>query len=395
MLDDAARLLLPSDPSITATVVDGRRTTDADAEVVVWYWTPTSSGDPVTGLGRGGRRELELFRLRFGRARGLRIVRAHRLRPTQLPTGVVRRWARGAVFGGAIVELSRFGPYERVVDTAALAAGSPAPAAGISFGSGGSALAAVSIGGKNAVLRVGLIGAPGDPARAAAGLSFVSGAQIPQIPRLLASGTGSGASWTAEVALLGSPPRRVERPVIDDVVGILGRLPSVSASPTSLVEDLSVIAAGVPARAVRVAQLLDRVRGDLAALPAVTRHGDLWSGNLLVNDGRVAGVVDWDAWHPASVPGTDLLQLLVTDWRRRVACPLGEAWVRRPWDDARVTVELRRHLQHVGVDPRQDVVALIALAWWATEVAGTLRRAPTLGTDPNWLAGNVDQVLAT
>jgi hypothetical protein len=58
LLDDAARLLLPSDPSVIATVVDGRRTTDADADadVVVWYWTPTSSGDPVTGLGRGGRR---------------------------------------------------------------------------------------------------------------------------------------------------------------------------------------------------------------------------------------------------------------------------------------------------------------------------------------------------
>jgi hypothetical protein len=221
----------------------------------------------------------------------------------------------------------------------------------------------------------------------------VAKALVPQIPRLLATGNSAGASWAAEQAVRGSRPPRVGQSLIKDVGAILRLLPRGTGSPTSVIDDLSVIGTAIPTRAAAVTQLLDRVSGELERLPAMTRHGDLWSGNLLVQDGRVSGVVDWDAWHPASVPGTDLLQLLVTDWRHHGTHSLGDAWVQRPWDRQTGTLDLRRHLRGVGVHPDEDVVELVALAWWAAEVSGTLRRAPSLGSDSSWLAHNVDQVL--
>ncbi len=54
MLDDAARLLLPSDPSVIATVVDGRRTTDADADAdVVAHLTGRQAGAGARAAGVG------------------------------------------------------------------------------------------------------------------------------------------------------------------------------------------------------------------------------------------------------------------------------------------------------------------------------------------------------
>ena len=59
----------------------------------------------------------------------------------------------------------------------------------------------------------------------------------------------------------------------------------------------------------------------------MARHGDLWSGNLLVAGRRLTGVLDWDAWHPAAVPGTDLLHLVATEQAHRTRHSLGSVWM--------------------------------------------------------------------
>ncbi|WP_028920900.1 phosphotransferase [Pseudonocardia acaciae] len=63
---------------------------------------------------------------------------------------------------------------------------------------------------------------------------------------------------------------------------------------------------------------------ELAALPAPgVVHGDLWEENMLVRDGRLTGVLDWEN---AAVgdPAVDLAALwyLGDDWARRVLTPL-------------------------------------------------------------------------
>jgi hypothetical protein len=56
----------------------------------------------------------------------------------------------------------------------------------------------------------------------------------------------------------------------------------------------------------RLARVHDRLRQSCAPRTAV--HGDLWHGNLLVRDGAVSGVVDWEAGAPVGEPLRDLVR---------------------------------------------------------------------------------------
>jgi hypothetical protein len=47
-------------------------------------------------------------------------------------------------------------------------------------------------------------------------------------------------------------------------------------------------------------------------LARTASHGDYWARNLLLDEGRVRGVVDWEHHHPGGVPTTDLFHFLLT-----------------------------------------------------------------------------------
>ena len=70
------------------------------------------------------------------------------------------------------------------------------------------------------------------------------------------------------------------------------------------------------ADAAAVRETAARLDAELAGLPRGFGHGDFFAGNLLVDGGRLAGVVDWDGAGPGRLPLLDLLHLLVTSrWR--------------------------------------------------------------------------------
>jgi aminoglycoside phosphotransferase (APT) family kinase protein len=56
----------------------------------------------------------------------------------------------------------------------------------------------------------------------------------------------------------------------------------------------------------RLAEIHGRLSG--AAVPRTAVHGDLWFGNVLLQDGRVAGVVDWEAGAAVGEPVRDLVR---------------------------------------------------------------------------------------
>jgi aminoglycoside phosphotransferase (APT) family kinase protein len=145
---------------------------------------------------------------------------------------------------------------------------------------------------------------------------------------------------------------------------------------------------------VRTARLADATFWDLAELPAVLRHGDLWSGNLLVADGILSGIIDWDAAHPAGFPGADLVQLVAVELRTRRRQSLGSAYVSRPWDSTEFRVAAADYWPAIGIEPSPRLIELAGLAWWAAEVNGTVSRLPHRATDERWLASNLDPVLA-
>jgi aminoglycoside phosphotransferase (APT) family kinase protein len=123
------------------------------------------------------------------------------------------------------------------------------------------------------------------------------------------------------------------------------------------------------------------------------RHGDLWSGNLLVADGRLTGVVDWDAWHPSAVPGTDLLHLIATEEVLRTRSCLGDVWRQQPWESPAFALAARDYWQALGVRPSRQVLEAVGAAWWAGQVAHSIVMDAHLTHDGDWTERNVHAVL--
>lgn len=348
---------------------------------VVWGRPALASGTPRATAIRGAlarERRLRAARRRPG-------VSVRRLPPQRLSGGGFRNAIRDALLGGAVVILPAEPGERRVLDDAAAGAGVEGPLGRIHLSSGGSIVARVRTRGGDAVLRVGVADAPGDPSRGAAALAHLSAIDGP-IPRLLATGRAGDAAWALESALPGGRPQRLTRELAANVAAVCAAFPSGNGPPGAPRRDLDALAALIPDREEALLALAREIRTELRTLTSILRHGDLWLGNLLVDGGGLSGIVDWDAWDPGSVPGADLLHLHATARRIEERCQLGEIWSRRPWREESFRATLRGPATEVPED-------ILAIAWWAGEVRGTVSRHPARATDEAWLAVNVDGVL--
>lgn len=366
-----------------------------EADVVVWGRTPGAPAPLVLTARRAALRELSLRTLRRRLGERLRLVAVHRLPPRGLRMDRLRRSVRAALRGGALVELSAAPKRSRVLDAVAEAAGVRPSERSIHGGAGGVVILRGAVGdGSPAVLRVAREGAPGDPAALADALARL-GASVGLAPRLHARGVTAGASWAVEEALPGRRPSRVDASLVREVTDACASFPRDEGHPTATTADLDAVAAILPERAAALASLASELSGTFPSLPAILRHGDLWTGNLLVDRaGRLSGIVDWDAAHPAGVPGADLLQLVATDLRRAAGLALGPAFLTRPWRSREFEQAAARYWPALGVAPGDEVLEAAGVAWWAAEVYGTLARLPHRAADERWLETNVDRVLA-
>jgi hypothetical protein len=384
-----ASLLLPEDGGALVPAGPGwapPQELPADADVVLWGADAVDVGTGPSAGWRAAQREAALARLRVRPPHGWRAVRVHRLPPAAVRRDRLGRAVRTAIGGGAFVELHRrragVVPLPSRLDRALQAAGASGPTGGRGWhlGPGGSLLGFVTLaGGVTAVLRASAASSEGIE-RGAAGLRAV--ADLGVAPRLLDEGRAAGVDWSLEERLAGAPPATVTASLLGEVAERWRRLPAADGVATATEDDLRHLASALPATEGAVEALAARVAR--AAPPGVLRHGDLWAGNLLVGPrGALVAAIDWDHWHPAAVPGTDLLQLSATERRHRERRSLGAAFRTQPW----LEPDLAGHLP-ADVDPE-----VIGLAWWATEVAGTLRRDPARADDARWVAGNVDAVI--
>jgi hypothetical protein len=247
--------------------------------------------------------------------------------------------------------------------------------------------------GRPLVLRVGEAGGPADPRRGIAALELLARLRLPVVPSPAGHGRVADAAWSAESALPGRRPRQAGRALASQVVDLCLRLPIGEEPPSAFPADLDAIGARLPFARGSLGRLCAVVGPVLAPLPSVLRHGDLWAGNLLVERGVLCGLVDWDAWHPAAVPGTDLLHLLAMQEAVRSGRSLGEVWLGRPWESAAFRELTARYWRVLGVRPDRDVREAVGVAWWANQVAFSLVRLPALATDEQWIARNVRLVL--
>jgi hypothetical protein len=400
MFEQVARLLLPDADIETGVVKSDERWSlewrPTDAPAVIWGREPTVCGAGVFPLARNAaRRERTLARLRRRPPRPFTVKSVHRWEPTVFHRG---RFSglRCAAAAGALVELGNGAAHDRLLDLAAKAAGARAPVTSFRPGAGGSLLAAIGTkDGQRLILRVGEAGKPADPHRGVAALERLASLRLPNVPLPAGHGRVGHAAWSTESEVSGKRPRHAGRQLALQAMNFCLRLPRGVGAPTAVEEDLEAIVARVPALRDRFSQLRAALIQRISALPAVMRHGDLWAGNLLVESGVLRGVVDWDAWHPAAVPGTDLLHLLAMQEAVGGGRSLGELWLERPWEWVAFRELTAGYWRALGLTPDRDAREAVAWAWWANQVACSLARLPELATDEQWLRRNVHLVLTT
>ena len=391
-----ASLLRPVDapPGVVIVRTDDRwsvaSTRGAAADTVVWGRSALPSGSRLSpAVVSAIHREIGLARTRIRPPDGLRLRAVYRLGPVRAGTGAIRRRIRRTVLGGAALELTRSPDEERVLDRVLSDAGLRSVSLLRPSSGGAGTLRGRDSRGRRVVVRLAPAGTSADPADAGQALRTLGAAALPHVPQLLDEGITLGISWTVETALPGRRPDRLTKALASGTAGLLATLPRGEGPPTSLAEDLAEIGRSAASRATRLAPLV-ALFGE-PDLPAVVRHGDLWAGNLLHRWGRLTGIVDWDAWHPRGVPGADLLELYASGERLRARRPLGVVWAEQPWRDPAFSELSSGYADRLGLQP--DDWDVVAVAWWAAKVAGTLRRLPTRGEDERWLAEVVDPVL--
>lgn len=295
--------------------------------------------------------------------------------------------ARAALFQGALVVLrSKNAPDTRLETLARgveVAVGSYRP------GTAGGGLAFGRRRGLDVLLRVARAGDRADPRHAADAMSALAGVDL--VPDLHGLGVHADVSWTLESVLQGARPQRLQPQLVDAVARFCLALPHSDGSSMSFDDDLAAIGVVWPQSTSSLERWAARYRPPLAALPSVLRHGDLWAGNLLVDRGRLTGVVDWDHWHPRGVVGADLVHLLALDRAVRTDASFGALYEGLQREGLEV---LDRHLESAGISPGVNTTEAVVAAWWAGAVAGTLTRLPHLADDLAWRAGAMDRVLA-
>jgi hypothetical protein len=387
---------LPADPGRTGVVVDAAAeqrfpVARLPADVaVVWGRLANGAQHPVR---QAVQRELDLRALRGALPQRRRITAVHRL-PAPGARAGAHGWARGILRAGLVVEVAPPDAGPRILDAVGQVAGAAGLERTVHAGAGGTVLVRARMAsGARGLLRVTRAGTSGDPAAQADTLERLAAAAVPLAPQPLGRGVVADASWMAEQLLPGCRPGRLTPDLVHQAARACARLPICDAAPTAPVDDLLGAAAALPRHAADLRRFAGRLRSRLDGIPAVQRHGDLWAGNLLVDGGRLTGIVDWDAGHSAGVPGADLIQLVATDMRRRRRLPLGRAVLELPWRASTFTAATAEYWWALDIAPSSALLDVAAIAWWASEIHHTLVRFPQRGTDERWVAENVAPVL--
>ena len=401
ILEAASSLLMPADANKKGVLVeageawnlDALRAAAATAEVVLWGRAPSAQAS-VTGAIVGAlRRELAIRRIKQAGPSGLRVRNVYRVPPPLLRAGLARTMLGKALLAGALVEMASNAGPERVLDVALRAAGATGLVSHFQVGSGGGLLIHAQVNGAPALIRVGTQRGAREIARAADALQFIARSNMGRIPRLLIRGETHGAVWSVESLLPGRRPRRLRRRTLREVADFCGALPPTEGAPEAPAEDFGLMSRYLPQFSQPLTTIMRRVKEEFGHVRGVMRHGDLWAGNLLIRDGSLAGVVDWDAWHPSGAPGTDLLYTTVTDQWLRSRRRLGEIWRSRPWLSAAYAEAGTSYWRGLDILPSAELLEAVGLSAWAAQVATTLDRSPQLASNPLWVHNTVGAVI--
>ena len=235
-------------------------------------------------------------------------------------------------------------------------------------------------------------------------LASIAAAQPPhavavRMPWPLVAGRAGLASWSLERTLPGvTPPLPLTGRLLADCGDFLVALHALgdSAPAKTLTDDVAVVTgvcSGEQARALE--HLAPTLAGRLDGLPRGFGHGDFWRRNLLVEHGRLSGVVDWASAEPGRLPLLDLLHLYADAARERRRGHLGPAIVGDllPWARAGGDEVARLYAERVGFTLDRSTLEALVLAYWLDFIAGQLRLFVDRADSKVWIRQNVELVL--
>jgi hypothetical protein len=182
-----------------------------------------------------------------------------------------------------------------------------------------------------------------------------------------------------------------------EAAAMLERLGVASRGDSPPIDDLSAAAESLltPRTVTRVRSSLHRLR---AAGISVTCHGDVSAQNLMVRNGRVSGLIDWELAR-RGLPGADVLNLVQSDFEQRLglvrwsAAEVLQAFS-AAWDAAPLFVEGRRAAkvaaEAAGLDG--DLFPDVETAHFARRLQERVDRPTQFLGGPRMAAGILERV---
>jgi hypothetical protein len=382
----------PSGCALEEAPEDWRFRVMTAAPSVVWGRMPGRRQRLGPAMRSALARERTLLALREGRF-GLRHWETRRVPPI----GRRAAWQmplRSALLGGVVVRLGTGSARQPVAERIAREAGHLGRPPSLAVSGDGSVRARFTRRAEApAILRLATVGGLKDAARNSEALRRLGDSGVGHVPGLVAAGTTLDVGWSVERALPGSPVHTLSPQLLREVAEWAATLPHGDGPALAVSERLERIGSAFPGLAADLRPAQERARTAAAAVPAVLEHGDLWAGNLLAAQGRLTGVVDWDNWHPAGVPGADLLHVIAMTRRARTRQELGELWLERPWAGTAFRDATAGYFGRLGLELTDELAWLAGVSWWAAHVAAGLRRGRQPAGDPDWVARNVENVV--
>jgi hypothetical protein len=281
------------------------------------------------------------------------------------------------------------------------------------------AIVAGSVGGARPSVRSGLLVSVGErgvlrtavgPARAqivsqVAALEELLEGPVPEldtqvIPEMLGFGRAGLADWSLEQRLAGSTPSapldgKLFGAALDFLLALhaCGSRSAVKSSSATSVDAAAALLA--PARAEALRAVSHRVAAIVNDLPHGFAHGDFFEGNLLVEGGKLVGVVDWDAAGAGRPPLLDFLHLWHLNRRRVEDVEWGTTiandllpWARTGGDDT-----VRSFAGRIGIEVTPARLEALVAAYWLARLAYQLTRHADRAERRVWVENNVDAVL--
>jgi aminoglycoside phosphotransferase (APT) family kinase protein len=406
-----AYLYQPADPSVPTSVIeaDAHWTPPAEpdpwVDVLIWGRLARNARPTAADVADGVRREMAVRRLSANPPTGFRLAELHRLPPVRRP-GRWRRPIRTFTLGGALAELVRSSGGDtarptRVIDAVVTAAGSDPTGVQLRAAGDGSALARLQVdGGVPAELRVARAGHTKDPAKGHAALVALEAAGVQGVPRPLGADVTAGAAWSTETVVPGHHVQELTPGLLAQITAFTATLPTtaetgnLAAGRRAIDDQLANVADFFPEHAAALADVAAAAGRWGASLEPVLVHGDLWLNNVFTDDDRLTAVFDWDTWHPAGLPGTDILNLVAAEARTKERRDFGPLLITDYWREPDVIDALGAYFRARGwPSPDGAGLAAIATGWWASRIAGALNRATRQIDDPDWTQRNIADAL--